>query len=154
MQARSTNGYTTFLSEFTKTIYVVCPSCRHQGIVTTSGFSERDYRVICQQCGYNKSVQPSKFIIGGAGDPYFGLPLWLTTSSGANQVWAYNYEHLAFMKSHSEAKHRERNGPEIWNSSLGSRLPKWMLSRRNRIDILQAINRLEHMDYKTRIKNR
>jgi hypothetical protein len=39
---------------------------------------------------------------------------------------------------------RERNDVEYSNKSLGSRLPKWMTSKKNREEVLKAIDKLKN----------
>lgn len=161
---RTKDSYQKHVYDFIKDIYVVCPSCGGQAIIITPEFSvrkanEQEIKLICTKCGHNKRLQekpdsilhssPNKIIrgkyliIGGAIDPYFHLPLWLTINCCENILWAYNYEHLEFLKVHVEAKLRERNTQEMANNSLGSRLPKWMTSKKNRVIILKAINHLK-----------
>lgn len=146
-----------------KNMYVVCPACEGQALVSSPDFSlrnqdEKDIKLTCSKCGHNKILSEKKkpvlmvssrniirgryIIIGGTLDPYFHLPLWLTTSCCDNILWAYNYEHLAFLKRHVEAKLRERDTHEMMNKSLGSRLPKWMTSKKNRELVLKSIHQL------------
>ncbi len=60
-----------------------------------------------------------------------------------NTLWAYNVEHLDFLAEHIGAKLRERNGQELLNGSIGSRLPKWMTSKKNREALLKKITELK-----------
>lgn len=90
-----------------------------------------------------KPVRGRYYVAGSAVDPYFKLPLWLTTEVDGHLLWAYNHDHLAFLEQHIRATLRERTGPEYKNRSLGSRLPKWMSSAKNRGSILKAIARLQ-----------
>jgi len=161
---RTKDSYQKKLYDFIKDIYVVCPSCGLQAIIKTPEFlfgkkDEHNIKLICTKCGRNKRLEekpdlilhssPNKIIkgkyliIGSAIDPYFHLPLWLTFNCCDNTLWAYNYEHLDFLRSHVEAKLRERNTQEMSNKSLGSRLPKWMTSKKNRETILKAIDHLK-----------
>jgi hypothetical protein len=146
MVGRSKEGYKTFLSQFVDLVYVVCPSCKKQAVVDASSPEMYKIKLTCLRCGYNKVARTTTVNLGLAVDPYFGLPLWLVSSSGTNKIWAYNYEHLRFLRSHIEAKIRERNTHETFNSSLGSRLPKWMLAKKNRAEILKSIVRLEKLN--------
>ncbi|CAN5159115.1 hypothetical protein BH09BAC4_BH09BAC4_05150 [soil metagenome] len=99
-------------------------------------------RLICSQCVLDKiaGVFPPS---SAATDLYFGLPLWLTAPCGSHQLWAYNYEHLLFIREHIDAQLRERNGLARRNQSLGSRLPKWMLAKKHRAKVLKAVAHLE-----------
>lgn len=120
---------------------------------------DENVKLVCTNCGFNKtpekefvgrsnSKSPNSLIknivvIGGGIDPYFYLPLWLTANVGENLFWAYNYEHLNFIKDFVSAKLRERNIDNMSNKSLGSRLPKWITSQKNREVILKTIEKLE-----------
>ena len=144
MSSRNKSGYDTFLDEFTSSIYVICPACHQQAMVETSPTASR--RLTCSHCGFNKVAsvfQPSSAAV--ASDPYFGLPLWLTAWCGNNQLWAYNYEHLRFIREHIDAQLRERNGLARRNQSLGSRLPKWILAKKHRAMVLKAVALLEKL---------
>ncbi len=162
---RTKNSYQKQVYDFIKDIYVICPSCDGQAIIKTPEFStgkknEQEIKLICTKCGHNKHLaekpdlilhsSSSKIItgkyeiIGGAIDPYFHLPLWLTMNCCNNLLWAYNYEHLDFLMIHVQAKLRERNIQEMSNKSLGSRLPKWMTSKKNREAILKGFTHLKN----------
>ena len=90
-----------------------------------------------------KTIPGRYMIIGGAVDPYFHLPLWLTINCCDNTLWAYNLEHLEFLKQHVAAGLRERNTQVKANQSLGSRLPKWMTASKNRDAVVKAIDLLK-----------
>ena len=161
---RTKDTYQKQVYDFIKNVLVVCPSCSGQAIVKTNdlplrNINEHEIKVTCTKCGYNKRLaeEPSSIIysssdkvilgrhlvIGRAIDTYFHLPLWLTSQSCDHTLWSYNYEHLDFLKSHIEATLRERNTQEMANNSIGSRLPKWMTSTKNRETILKAIAQLK-----------
>lgn len=163
MVGRNTSGYETFIYQLAKDVLVVCPSCGGRAMVNTNGFAypqnqKGDIKVICTRCGFNKvlhrkptvvirgvpkkSSEGKHMIFGAPIDPFFHLPLWLTGRVQGNLLWAYNHEHLEFLKQFIEAKLRERNGKKLTNGSVGSRLPKWMTSKNNRITMLKAIERL------------
>ena len=74
-------------------------------------------------------------------DPYFGCELTLRTSVRGKELWAYNLNHVAWLRSFIAAGLRERKTNA--NASLSSRLPKWMLSAKNRDDVIHALGRLE-----------
>jgi hypothetical protein len=163
MEKRSKDTYHQTLYEFIKNILVYCPKCNHKAIVKTNDFSflnrkDNEIKLICSNCGFNKfleetpesvlysskseSITGRQMIIGGPFDPFFQQPLWLTDSVGDNLLWAYNIDHLNFLKQHVEAKLRERNNYEYQNKSLGSRLPKWMTSKKSRDEIIHKIEKL------------
>jgi Zn ribbon nucleic-acid-binding protein len=165
MELRANESYQTFVSDFLRfDILVACPNCSKKAVVKTGKAPEgnneiTERKVICVNCGYNKkltnkpsailyssdhkSIKGKYIVIGGAVDPFFYLPLWLKTDFEQHTFWAYNFEHLDFLREHIEAKLRERNGQERYNSSLGSRLPKWMTSKKNREILLKKISELE-----------
>jgi hypothetical protein len=148
---RTKKGYQTWLYEFFRfDILVECPQCSKKAIVKISEpvFStiKPEVKLICVHCGFNKYLLPQKttmYSLGAPIDPFFQIPLWLTKSYRKNILWAYNYEHLSFLKEHIAALLRERNGQAFFNKSLASRLPKWMTSAKSRKDIIDCIYDLE-----------
>lgn len=164
-QSRIQGGYEKQLSDFTKVVLVVCPSCGAKAIVKSEGSTpnksnEANIRMVCTSCGYNKSLNEKPDVIfhqsssktikgkimitGAAIDPYFHLPLWLTCNCCDNLLWAYNQEHLDFLEQHVSAKLRERNIDEISNKAIASRLPKWMTSKKNRDTVLKTITNMKN----------
>lgn len=162
MTSRTKNSYQTYISDFIKDILVVCPGCSDKAIVKKAeNHSEKTAKVVCAKCGFNKVladkpsavlytsnknvIKGSYMLVGASVDPFFNYPLWLMEYVGEELLWAYNYEHLEFLRQHVEAKLRERNDQEPFymNQSLGSRLPKWMTSKNNRDAVLKAIERLK-----------
>lgn len=166
MESKTKDSYQTFVYDFIKfDIPVECPNCSKQAIVKPDNFSfgkigASDIKIICPNCGYSKKltekpdlilhssnskvIKGKYYVVGGAIDPFFHLPLWLKTDFEKHTLWAYNLEHLNFLRGHIEAKLRERNGQEVFNKSLGSRLPKWMTSKNNRASLLKKINELQN----------
>ncbi len=138
-EQRTKDTYQKQIYDFIKDIYVVCPKCENKAIVKTDeilfrNIDENKIKLICANCGFNKRLEeiptgiqfnPNSeniisryFVIGGTIDPYFHQQLWLTSKCGENVLWAYNYEHLAFLERHVEAKLRERNIESIENKSI------------------------------------
>ncbi|MEO1053116.1 MAG: hypothetical protein AAFX87_20950 [Bacteroidota bacterium] len=153
MNLRSKHGYETLLYDFIKEVLVVCPVCNAQAIVLGNGLRQDgdsyiETRITCSSCGYNKYWKETNtndrrgMIVGAPIDPYFHLPLWLQIPVGENTLWAYNYDHLRFLKEHIGANLRERNDLPLLNRSIASRLPKWMTSKKNRATVIQSIERL------------
>jgi hypothetical protein len=56
-------------------------------------------------------------------------------------LWAYNAEHLNFLRRYVSAELRERL--VMRNTSLASRLPKWIKSAKNRDAALKGLDRLD-----------
>jgi len=73
--------------------------------------------------------------------PYLSIPLWLQTRCCGEVLWAFNWQHLAFLEDYVSRTLRKR--PHKMNTSLQSRLPKWVLSAKNRDAVLRAISRLK-----------
>jgi hypothetical protein len=105
-------------------------------------------KVRCPHCHKADTYQPvyleqkRTFNAGGPGtDPFLGLPLWLRADIGENTLWAYNYEHLAQIKGYVGAKLRTRSGRNI--TSMLEKLPGWIKSAKNRVDLMRLIEELE-----------
>jgi transcription elongation factor Elf1 len=150
MRKRIKDSYQLLLYDFIAfDILVVCPHCSQKAVVKSRGFRKAiqesaEIKVICVNCGYNKQLStPTTITVGNAIDPFFQLPLWLQTDFEGKVVWAYNTEHLTFLRSHITAKLRERNGLPFRNKSLGSRLPQWITASKHRGRILKKIEVLE-----------
>jgi hypothetical protein len=74
------------------------------------------------------------------------MPLWLVTPCANDVLWAYNLRHLELIESYMAATLRERRQAATYgwpNSSLVSRLPKWVGAAKNRVQVLKAIARLK-----------
>jgi hypothetical protein len=160
MPTRDKEGYKKFIHDFVDLVLVVCPQCSGEAIVH-SKFSFRkiqyqEIKVTCASCGFNKtqkeitssilysrSATKTKYILFGAPvDPFFKYPLRLQDSVNGNLFWAYNYEHLSFIRDLIEARLRERTNQSNFNASVASRLPRWLTSKSNRETVLNVIERL------------
>lgn len=125
---------------------VMCPKCQSKAVVT---LCSEEARLSCSSCGYNQAkLNGKRTFYWGAENPtdsYFGIDLWLQTDCVGESLWAFNKRHLEFLENFVSAKHRQRNpNNETWmNSSLASRLPKWLKSAKNRDQILKAIEVLK-----------
>lgn len=166
MQTRTKDTYTKEIYDFLEPeVLVVCPKCHKKASIKTGKFSvaifsEENLKLVCPNCGYNKklSEKPNvfsksstdvnasagrSFTIGNGKDPFFDCELWLAKQCADDNLWAYNYEHLDFLHEHVQAALRERSGGIPKNRSIGSRLPKWITSRKNRVSILKCIEDLK-----------
>lgn len=153
------------IADFVDSFLVCCPECGGCARVTSDSTGRytrvTDVRLSCPQCHYMGRRAHSGFVtcyssnsgnfapgmvgIGALVDAYFHLPLWLQTSCCGDVLWAYNINHLQWLKSFVSATLRTRAQNEHgWsNQSLASRLPKWVKSRNNRPKVLAAIAKLE-----------
>jgi hypothetical protein len=83
---------------------------------------------------------------------YIELPLWLRADFRGEVFWALNGEHLAHLERVIQATLRERPvfGGEsakfrkrgMTNQNMPFNLPAWILSAKNRPDLLRLITRL------------
>ncbi|WP_326281641.1 hypothetical protein [Tamlana sp. 2201CG12-4] len=111
-----------------------------------------DLKVTCIHCGHHKEFKPI--------DSWYKLaPItvemedFLKVPCCGQILWAMNLEHLDFLERYVESDLRERI-PNI-NKSLASRLPKWIKSSKNRLEILKCIKKLRNKlikgNYKSKI---
>lgn len=143
---------------------VECPRCEACAEVRVVLPEETRRRVTltCRHCGYAQrleqsvyggylvsrdpaSYEPGQIGIGAAVDWYFHCPLWLQTPCRGEVLWAYNAEHMAYIKRYVQADLRERRpGADGWrNASLVSRLPKWMQQAKHREAVLRCLDVLQ-----------
>lgn len=134
----------TFLNE---PFLVECPRCRQCARVANE--KRTAPTVTCLQCGYAKSsVSPTPTMVipndrGEPLDPYFRLPLWCQAPVGRHVLWALNSSHLDFLEAYVSATLRQRTHLSSWqNSSLASRLPRWLMAAGHRHAVLSAIGKL------------
>ena len=154
--------YPAYLYRFLNRILVRCPRCDRCATIipiaknpaegqanvapgnvgsvlwTDLVFSPR--RLVCDSCGYNKDWQGKKVAGKELRDGYFNQPLWLQTPCCGETLWAYNEEHLSFLRDYVGADLRE--GGITGNGTLVSRLPLWLKSAKNREDVLRCIAKL------------
>lgn len=128
---------------------VVCPRCAGRAelvfLPDPDDPSVRPYsrppRVVCSRCSYAEVRRsPGSVPDSAPVDHFTGLPLWLQTPCAGHVLWAWNVWHLDFIERYVSADLRERT-PDI-NTSLASRLPRWIKSAKHRDDVLKGIARL------------
>lgn len=127
------NAYEKQLSDFSNKLLVVCNNYQGKAI---SKKLENFVSITCVNCGYNKKHSDTL--------NYIHAELWLSILLRDGKLWAYNLEHLEFIKNYVSANLRERSLENISNKSIGSRLPKWMSSKKNRSEVLKAIEKLKN----------
>ena len=126
---------------------IVCPVCKQKAVVTLQ--NDDMAKLTCVHCSYNTttSAKERQFYWGSTTptDGFFGAELWLQIDCAGHSLWAFNCRHIEFLEDFVSAKHRQRNPYEDnWhNSSLASRLPKWMKSAKNREHLLKGIEVLK-----------
>lgn len=141
---------------------VACPRCAREAFVR--GDVDRDVaRLTCAECGHvgewqgpGRSLRygfvagdnlAGSLVLGAPIDPYFHCDVWLRARCCGELLWAYNNDHLAFLKAYVAAPLRERvRDPDhdegTRNRLLESRLPKWMIAAKNRQAVLQGLSKL------------
>lgn len=144
--------------DFGAEFLVHCPQCSQRARVAplreaqpqtdaTQGlFAPR--RCVCPACGFVRVHDEMGFgISADAKDWYFGLPLWLQTPCCGHTLWAYNADHLAYLKAFVCATLRERapHDHPYRNRTLASRLPLWMKRQKHRAEVLNGLARLQRL---------
>lgn len=119
-----------------------CPSCGERIARRLPGPRHmHPVRLTCT-CGWQVDAEVRWWPEHSEGtDPHFGLDLWLQAPFRGQLLWAYNAEHLQFVRDYVSADLRERVPTQ--NGSTASRLPKWIKSAKHRDDLLVAIAKLE-----------
>ena len=141
------------LSDFQGDILVRCPrchACAHLLALQRPDGMHRGHRFVCRSCAHfhEWDLDSDGCIPLPASGPRlggFGLDLWLATPCSGETLWAYNREHLQFLEDYISARLRthSRHPEHGWsNSSIQSRLPRWMLARSNREAVLHGIEKL------------
>lgn len=133
---------------------VVCPKCEKKAKAFLSdiqpdiGYSAR---VVCSSCGFTKEKTTNErcfyWYEGEPSDSYFDYRLWMVISCCGNSLWAFNRRHLDFLESFVKAELRENPKDDLGysNSSLASRLPKWIQSKKNRKQIVECLAKLRSL---------
>ena len=90
---------------------------------------------------YSYSVDSFSGVMSNGKDPHFGYEYWLLKNIKGNSFWALNYEHLDYLKRYIQAKIRERDNRSHW--TMVEKLPKFIKSAKNRIELIKCIENLE-----------
>lgn len=159
------NPYTVSNNDFAHHVDVVCPRCRKKAYVIGGNLHlppanyEARVRFVCLACGYvvkytdtpavslvqiNDSTftQQGRLLhLNAPIDPFFGFPLWYRVEATDGLLWAYNLEHLSVIENYIADPLRKRASQVMQNNSLGSRLPAWVASAKNRDYLLRLVNR-------------
>ncbi len=99
--------------------------------------------ICCNHCGYLKDISLGH-VTTRWGSNYgvcYDHKLWLRTPCCGRELWAFNKEHLHYLFNYITADIRGRT-PYI-NQSVASRLPDWIKSSKNKIQLKKALERLE-----------
>lgn len=106
------------------------------------------YKTKCPHCSFQEEWKPKIREIlqlpsndGLKKDKWFNLTLWFQKEVDGNVFWAYNQDHIQYLERYIEAGLRERNSKMNYNSSLVSRLPKFVKSAKNREKLLKVLKK-------------
>lgn len=139
-------------------VFVRCPRCAGRASVLPCPEELADgtrhdvwlrRRFSCLGCAYTDLWEAPRLAnnarafpeFSGPNDPYFGLPLWLSTQCRGRVLWAYNAEHLNLLEAYVSARLRER-GRHMGSQTLVERLPAWITDGRHRAEVLDGIAQL------------
>jgi hypothetical protein len=132
-----------YLQQSKTNILIRCPHCDECALVRSTSYSDSDRKLIancfCSHCVKEWRIQPGGHAFNDS-RPYRYIPLWLQTNCCGEVLWAFNQKHLEFLEKYVSQTLRKR--PRNFNGSLQSRLPKWILSAKNRAAVLRGIKRL------------
>jgi endogenous inhibitor of DNA gyrase (YacG/DUF329 family) len=135
---------------YDREVKVYCPDCGYRIEHFQKGVKEieEEIAVKCPACQHTHAYKPNYWDASWrtqsrdeATDPFFHLPLWLSGTVKKQTFWAYNYEHLDYLRRYISAKLRVRSGKS--HSSMVEKLPPWMSSKKNRDDLIRLIEKLE-----------
>lgn len=123
-----------------------CSNCGQEIRKTIPNLKEKkEYLTVkCENCGDTEKHKPrnvSKRVVFpnqvGAKDPIFGVSLWLQEEIKGNILWAFNYDHLEYLKNYVSAALRERNG-----MTVSAKLPQFIKDKKNRTKLLKLIDKM------------
>lgn len=134
------------INHFYKEVLVECISCKSKAIATVD-FESKTAKLVCTNCGYNKqetmliNIVNQVATLQTAAHVYFGAKLWLQMPFKEEIVWAYNYEHLAYLEAYIAASIRESKDRSHF--TLLEKLPKFYHDAKNRTALLKLIQKLK-----------
>ena len=139
------------IHDFVAQVQVRCPRCQQQALVRPISPPQPESpperpawstprRLTCAGCALVRERSADTRTLGIPLDPYFGLPLWFSTTFRGHALWAYNSEHLEVLDNFVRATLRERfDQGQIRPMSMIEKLPGWFGSSANRTELLKAI---------------
>ena len=146
------NQSPTYLQDFGDEILVVCPQCRECALLVRFERESVNWgnRLVCHHCGHSRDWRVrrrDRVVFPGSGPHLvYGLETWLQVRCWGEVLWAFNREHLEFLRSFvsSDLRKRPRVPNHGWaNRSLESRLPRWIKAAKNREIVLRKLDELE-----------
>ncbi|MDH5655087.1 MAG: hypothetical protein OEZ34_04230 [Spirochaetia bacterium] len=128
-------------------ILLVCPECSEMARAYPPESCEHRVKVVCPACSYVKNgwcVERQGLSHFHEEGDFFGYKLWLRIPCAGHTLWVVNRRHLEMLESFVAAELRERNKNAMGysNTSLFSRLPKWIKSSKKREKLLLCLKKL------------
>jgi hypothetical protein len=146
----------TFLGQFADDILVRCPSCSGCAHLLRLPAPPRrvvGYKFVCPGCAACRDWLLARD--GHVPIPSFGpelagfdLSLWLQVACCGEALWAYNARHIAFLERYVRARVRSQRSvlrTFLGNGTLESRLPRWILSAKNRASVMRGLRSLREL---------
>jgi hypothetical protein len=122
--------------------WVKCRDCSSLAVMKPN-WDKRICGCKCKHCGALYQIPISPNYVRQIVD----LPLWLKANFRRKVFWAVNGEHLDYLEQVIGATLRERpivNGRRLpLTTSMPFNLPSWILSAKNRRDLLRVIKKLK-----------
>src|SRR5256885_3187438 len=122
--------------------WVGCKQCQERALLVAEA-GKLMARCSCTACGALYSIELSQ----DYPRRMLELPLWFRSDFRGEVFWAVNGDHLLFLEEIIGARLRERpihRGSRIkLTRAMPFNLPSWMLSAKNRPDILRLIRKLK-----------
>jgi len=129
-------------------ILVVCPNCGAPAIVRIIEKDEQHpvrstRELTCDHCLARRRSGSVLLVRGGPRDPFLHQQLWLQIPCGDHVLWAFNEAHIDFLRAVVQAKLRENAPGSHVTANYSARLPRWVLDRKKRGQVLKALDRLQ-----------
>lgn len=117
-----------------------CKNCSRIALMVTNWTDLRG-ECRCSACGVQYSIRIDEFV-----STISSLPLWFKKNFRSHVFWALNEEHLNYLEKVIAMPLRERpklaGYPCRFSMAMPFNLPAWMLSAKNRLDLLRMIEQL------------
>lgn len=133
------------LSDFQKSVAVICPGCNRKALATVD-YDVGIAHLICSYCGYNKQTSTEIIVFGmkarktAHAAAYFNATLWFAAPFKNEIFFAYNDAHLDYLEQYIGAKLREHKDRSHF--TLLEKLPKFYHEAKNRNALLKVIQKL------------
>lgn len=107
------------------------------------------YKTKCPHCDFQEEwktktyrvKEESKLDNGLAKEMWYNLTLWYQKEFEGSIFWAYNLDHIDYLERYISADLRERNVEGSSNSTLISRLPRFVKAAKNREKLLKILKK-------------